>query len=83
MNLEQDKLGNWILQILHNDYSKNRYLPLSSIALMLELSNEETSSGLERLTKDELIESNDSGYRLSEKGYNITFQRQTSYCPHL
>ena len=83
MSLEQDKLGNWILQILHNDYSKNRYLPLSSIALLLEFSNEEISRGLERLTKAGLIESSDSGYRLSEQGYNLTFQRQTSFCPHL
>lgn len=83
MSLEQDKLGNWILQILHNDYSKNRYLPLSSIAQLIELSNEEISISLERLTKAGLIESRDSSYRLSEQGYNLTFQRQTSFCPHL
>lgn len=81
MDTDLENAGSWLLQILYDNYDKPVHS--SSISTVLEVDEATVVEGLNELIKAQLVEREEAGYRLSEKGYTVAVQRATSYCPHL
>ena len=80
---DQENAGSWLLQILYDNYDSGKHVSSSSIAGVLEIDKATVIEGLSSLMEAGLVDSSETGYRLSEKGYMIAVQRATSFCPHL
>ena len=83
MAVELEEVGRYILHLLYDNYDSGEYYPSSVISDALELDEALVQALLEKMTDTELLLKSNKGYRLSEKGYSVTYQRATSYCPHL
>ena len=83
MAMELEEVGRYILHVLYDNYDSGKYYPSSVISDVLELDEPLVQQSLDKMTDKELLLRSDEGYRLSEKGYSVTYQRATSYCPHL
>lgn len=83
MSSELEEIRRFLLQVLYDDYGKNRHISSASIALALELDESLITDGLDFLVNSGLVDRENSGFRLSKKGFTVTHQRNTSYCPHL
>ena len=81
--MNPEEVGRWLLQILYDNYDTEKYVKLSSLSKVIELDESEITTGLNHLMASELVENNDTGYKLSLKGYEVAHQRLTSFCPHL
>ena len=81
--MNPEELGRWLIQILYDNYDTEKYIPASSISPVIELEEAMIVEGLNHLMESELVEKQDSGYKLSPKGYDVAHQRVTSFCPHL
>jgi Mn-dependent DtxR family transcriptional regulator len=73
----------WLLQILYNNYDRGKFISSKSISSVLDMDEVIVIEGLNKLIEAQLVNSQDKGYRLSEKGYFVIYQREASYCPHL
>ncbi len=71
------------MQLLYDNYEGGKYVSVSSLAVALELDETRVIEGLSHLKQGDLVDQDGSGYRLSEKGYSVAYQRASSYCPHL
>ena len=81
--MSPEEVGRWLIQILYDNYDTEKYIPASSISTAIELEESQIIDGLNRLMESELVEKQDSGYKLSSKGFEVAYQRVTSFCPHL
>ena len=80
---ELDEVGSWLMQLLYDNYDSGKFVSSSSLAGALELDESMVIEGLSHLIEADLVDQDGSGYRLSEKGYSVAYQRASSYCPHL
>lgn len=80
---ELEEVGRYILRVLYDNYDSGKYYQSSIISDALELDENIVRQSLDKMTDKELLLKTEEGYRLSEKGYSVTYQRATSYCPHL
>jgi predicted transcriptional regulator len=83
VSTELEEAGRWLLQLLYDNYDSGKYVSSSSISDALEIDEASILDGLNKLIEAQLVDSRDTGYRLSEKGYTVVYQRATSFCPHL
>ena len=83
MSTELDEVGKWLIQILYNNWDSEKYVSSNNISSILEFDELKVVNCLNQLIESELVEREGSGYKLSEKGYAVVFQRDSSYCPHL
>jgi Mn-dependent DtxR family transcriptional regulator len=78
-----EEVGRYILRVLYDNYDSGKYYQSSVISDALEIDEALVQPSLDKMTDKELLLKSEEGYRLSEKGYSVTYQRATSYCPHL
>ena len=78
-----EDLSRWLIQILYDNYDGERYISAQSLSKALRLDEAVVIDGLKHLMGSNLVVTNGCGYMLSLKGYEITHQRVTSFCPHL
>lgn len=83
MAVELEEVGRYILNVLYDHYDGGKYYPTDVLSDVLEFDEAIVKQSLDKLSDLELLHKTDKGYRLSEKGYSVTYQRSTSYCPHL
>jgi predicted transcriptional regulator len=83
MSLELEETGRVLLQVLYDNYDSEKYYPSDSLSDALEIDETAIQVSLDKLTDSELVLKNEKGFRLSEKGYSVAYQRATSFCPHL
>ena len=72
-----------VLQTLYVNRERAPGYPASRLAEALEFDLGEVEAGLEEMAEKGLVERVPEGYRISEKGYSLVYQRESSYCPHL
>ena len=72
-----------LLQTLYVNRDRAPGFPARRLAEALEFNFEEVETGLEEMVSSGLVERVNEGFRVSEKGYAMVYQRETSYCPHL
>jgi hypothetical protein len=80
---KKEEIRRYILLVLYDDFSRNRYLSGSTIAHVLELNLSEVICGLDFLVKSGLVDNKESRFRLSEKDFTSVHQRASSYCPNI
>jgi Mn-dependent DtxR family transcriptional regulator len=80
---ELDNVGSWLLKILYDNYDSEEYISSKRISSVLNMDESIIRENLDKLIKDQLVYSQEQGYRLSEKGYHVVYQREISFCPHL
>ena len=78
-----EDVGRYLLQVLYDNYDSGKYYPSNSLSDVLEIDETMVQTSLDKLTAIELLMKTDEGYKLSEKGYRVAYQRVTSFCPHL
>ena len=83
MAVELEEVGRYILHVLYDNYDSGKYYPSNILSDALEFDETIVQQSLDKLTTSELLHKTSEGYRLSEKGYSVTYQRDTSYCPRL
>lgn len=83
MAVELEEVARYILNILYDNYDRGKYYPTNVLSDSLEIDEAIIQQSLDKLSESELLHKTDKGYRLSEKGFSVTYQRSTSYCPHL
>ncbi|RLI03957.1 hypothetical protein DRO31_00415 [Candidatus Bathyarchaeota archaeon] len=83
MAIELEEIGRNLLHVLYDNYDSGKYYTSSVLSNALELDEPIVQHSLDTLSDSELLLNTDKGYRLSEKGYSVAYQRATSYCPHL
>ena len=83
MAVELEEIGRYLLQVLYDNYDSGKYYLSSVLSDALEIDIVIVQRSLDKLSDSELLHKSDEGYRLSEKGYSLTYQRATSYCPNL
>jgi RIO-like serine/threonine protein kinase len=83
VNSEVDKVCTGILQTLYVNRKRTQGYPASILAEALELDEGEVEAGLEEMAEKGLVERVPEGFRISEKGYSVVYQRESSYCPYL
>jgi predicted transcriptional regulator len=81
MSPELEDVSRWLMQVLYDNY--DRYVSSRDLSVHLEVDETQVLEGLNHLIESDLVESQNSGYRLSGKGYSVAYQRVTSFCPHL
>ncbi len=72
-----------LLRVLYSNKDRAPGFPSARLAKALGFEEGKVVEGLTNLADKELVEQVPEGYRISEKGYAIANQRETSYCPHL
>ena len=72
-----------LLQALY--VNRNRAPGYSSdrLADALEFERDDVSRNLTKLVSDGLVDEVPEGFRLSDKGYDAVYQRESSYCPYI
>jgi RIO-like serine/threonine protein kinase len=80
---KQEEVKRWLIQALYQDYEKENYISSSKLSIILEIDELLVINGLSQLVESNLVDKDALGYKLSENGYSVAFQRDTSYCPHL
>jgi len=83
MAIELEEVGRNLMHVLYNNYDSGKFYTSSVLSNALELDEPLVQRSLDILSDSELLLNTDEGYRLSEKGYGVAYQRATSYCPHL
>ena len=83
VNPEINEVCMGLLQTLYVNRDRAPGFPASRLAQALDFDNDEVETGLDEMTSSGLVERVNEGYRISEKGYSMVYQRETSYCPHL
>lgn len=83
MEARREEIRRYLLHLLYKDFSKNRYISYSSIATALELKESVVTFELDVLVDIGLVDTKESGVRLSQKGLTLIHQRVSSYCPHI
>jgi Mn-dependent DtxR family transcriptional regulator len=71
----------WLMQVLYDNY--DNFASSGDISILLDINESSIIEGLNKLIEAELVETEDSVYRLTEKGYQAANQRVTSFCPYL
>ncbi len=77
----ETEIGRWLLQTLYDNY--DNYASSRDIAILLSIDESSAINGLNRLIDTGMVEAKESKYRLTDKGYQVAYQRATSFCPHL
>lgn len=72
-----------LLQVLYVNRERAPGFKASVLASALETDQSEMEENLVELVSKELVERNEDLYSITEKGYLMVYQRETSYCPHL
>lgn len=83
MSMELEETRRVLLQVLYDNYDNGKYYPSDNLSDALEIDKKAVQASLDKLTASDLLMKTAEGYRLSEKGYNVAYQRATSFCPHL
>lgn len=83
MKIQRENAGRFLLQVLYDNYGKGKHYSSETLAHALEMEETLVQETLDRLVDTGLITEEETGYRLSEKGYSVAYQRATSFCPHL
>ena len=83
MNPEVNEVCMGLLQVLYVNKERAPGFPAGRLAEALEFDKDDVETGLDEMVLKGLIERVDEGYTISEKGYIMVNQRETSYCPHL
>ncbi len=83
MNPEVNEVCIGLLQVLYVNKERAPGFPAFKLAEALEFDHDEVETGLDEMVINGLVERVDEGYTISEKGYFMVNQRETSYCPHL
>lgn len=78
-----EDVGRCLLQVLYENYDSGKHYSSTSLSTALDIPESKVQVSLDKLVEVELINESDEGYRLSEKGYSVAYQRVTSFCPHL
>jgi predicted transcriptional regulator len=81
--MELEETGRVLLQVLYENYDSGKYYPSDRLSDALEIDETAVQASLDKLTESDLLMKTGEGYRLSEKGYSVAYQRATSFCPHL
>ena len=72
-----------LLQALYVNRDRAPGYLSDKLADALEFDRSEVSRNLTKLVSDGLVDEVPEGFRLSDRGYDALYQRETSYCPHL
>ena len=72
-----------LLQVLYVNKERATGFPAGRLAEALEFDKDDVEKGLDEMVSKGLVERVDEGYSISEKGYFMVNQRETSYCPYL
>jgi Mn-dependent DtxR family transcriptional regulator len=83
VNPEVNEVCMGVLQTLYVNRERAPGFPASRLAEALEFDPGEVDVGLEVMAEKGLVERVPEGYRITEKGYSMVYQRESSYCPHL
>jgi len=83
VNPEVNEVRMGLLQALYVNRDRAPGYSSDRLADALEFNREDVSLNLTILVSDELVDEGPEGFRLSDKGYDALYQRETSYCPHL
>ena len=72
-----------LLQALYVNRDRAPGYSSDKLADALEFERDDVSRNLTKLVSDGLVDEVPEGFRLSDKGYDALYQRESSYCPHL
>lgn len=72
-----------LLQALYVNRNRAPGYSSDKLADALEFERDDVSRNLTKLVSDGLVDEVPEGFRLSDKGYDSLYQRESSYCPHL
>jgi predicted transcriptional regulator len=72
-----------LLQALYVNRGRAPGYSSERLADALEFNRDDVSSYLKKLVTDGLVDEVPEGFRLSDKGYDALYQRESSYCPYL
>ena len=72
-----------VLQTLYVNRERAQGYSASRLAEALEFDLVEVEAGLREMAHKGLVEQISVGYRITDKGYGMVYQRESSYCPHL
>ena len=72
-----------LLQALYVNRDRAPGYSSDKLADALEFDRSEVSRNLTKLVSDGLVDEVPEGFRLSDRGYDALYQRETSYCPYL
>jgi len=80
---ESNEVSMGLLQALYVNRDRASGFSSDKLADALEFDRGEVSKYLKKLVSDGLVDEVPEGFRLSDKGYDTLYQRESSYCPHL
>jgi|APSaa5957512622_1039677.scaffolds.fasta_scaffold188387_2 hypothetical protein len=80
---EENEVRMGLLQALYVNRGRAPGYSSDRLADALEFNRDEVSLNLTTLVIDGLVDEVPEGFRLSDKGNDTLYQRESSYCPHL
>jgi hypothetical protein len=83
VNTEGNEVRMGLLQALYVNRGRAPGYSSNRLADALEFNRDEVSFNLTKLVSDGLVDEVPEGFRLSDKGNDALYQRESSYCPHL